>query len=644
MLLIGINAYLPNRLPDGRSYRHLGGCVHDIELMEALLKRQLNLPDSQIIKLTSTLGEEGRPIEPPERLPTYANIIAAFKGLTDRCTPGNVVYIHYSGHGGRAITHYPAIKPNGEDEGLVPVDIGTADYIRDVELAYLFKSLVDYGLVVFVVLDCCNSGGAFRGKEEGEEISARGIGVLDTTERPALSTVAVPEALITTWQPLEAANQAARRGLEGVLLGLPEPKGYTLLAACRPHESAFEKPFDNDQKNGVLTHYTCESLNALGFNVTYRQLYNRVFGNIRTGWGQQTPMLFGEADRVLFGVKAADVRYGINVLSYDAANQIVILNTGLALGVNPGAQFAIYPADVADFENAPVVVQVEVIAAEAAESRARLLAASHAPIQPGMQALLTKLADSPFISRVRFLANDPVQPVDQTGAFAKVRAAWEDMSSPYTRLVEDGSADFYVSLEADSAFHILNQLHKPVGNIPAVFSVDDPETYARLARALVHLGKFNYVLKLSNPVPDPALRGNLQVALLNADQQPVRELGIDEKATLIIRNTSALHLSVTILALNADWSIDQLMKIEGDFISIDPQFERSFDIYGSAPQNGQPSRDILKIFATRVSASLQSFELPALVESLDAARLGDKPSDKVNVSDWITEQIEVISR
>ena len=65
-------------------------------------------------------------------------MVNAFKKVTDMAQPGDQVYIHYSGHGGRATTAYPELKgDDGLDETLVPLDIGNSEarYLRDIELA-----------------------------------------------------------------------------------------------------------------------------------------------------------------------------------------------------------------------------------------------------------------------------------------------------------------------------------------------------------------------------------------------------------------------------------------------------------------------------------------------------------------------------
>lgn len=87
---------------------------------------------------------------------------------------GDLVYIHYSGHGAQATTVFPTLKGDaGLDEALVPTDINTdtGKYVRDIELS-LYLKMVDKGLIVTVVLDCYHSASATR---SSGRVGLRGI-------------------------------------------------------------------------------------------------------------------------------------------------------------------------------------------------------------------------------------------------------------------------------------------------------------------------------------------------------------------------------------------------------------------------------------------------------------------------------------
>src|SRR5205807_8336936 len=86
-LLMACDFYLPNRLPEG-TYPNLAGCVRDVEHVELFLRRRLGLTDDRLVKLTSTDGGGARPKEPPERWPTYENMVSAFRKITDMAARG----------------------------------------------------------------------------------------------------------------------------------------------------------------------------------------------------------------------------------------------------------------------------------------------------------------------------------------------------------------------------------------------------------------------------------------------------------------------------------------------------------------------------------------------------------------------------
>ncbi|MCK7510498.1 MAG: hypothetical protein MZV70_44895 [Desulfobacterales bacterium] len=145
------------------------------------------------------------------------------------------------------------------DEALVPTDIGNSEarYLRDMELAYLLKAMVDK-LVATVVLDGSTIGGATRGKNAeavARTMVRRELGH-DATVRPTASDVASPKELESVWRGLTTGTRRPSRPATG----WPNPKGFTLLAACQANESAYEDFFDHREKNGALTYWLLDSL------------------------------------------------------------------------------------------------------------------------------------------------------------------------------------------------------------------------------------------------------------------------------------------------------------------------------------------------------------------------------------------------
>ena len=272
-LLIGVDFYFPNMLPNGGYYPSLGGCVSDISRIENFLIKKVGLNSNNIIKLTASTIGKTEPPEPSDKWPTYSNIVRAFNQVTETVS-GDQICIYYSGHGGRTNTVYPDLKrPDGVDETLVPTDIGNSEarYLRDIEIAHLLKKMVNKGLIVTMILDSCHSGSATRGKTGA---ATRGISEIDKTKRPTDSLVASYDELIKTWS--QPNGDSKTRNVESGSGWLPEPQGYVLLAACRANESAIEDNF-GDVRSGVLTHHFLESLaKQIGPGFTYKTLHDQV--------------------------------------------------------------------------------------------------------------------------------------------------------------------------------------------------------------------------------------------------------------------------------------------------------------------------------------------------------------------------------
>ena len=480
-LLIGIDHYMPNLLLGKYSYPHLGGCVRDISHVEDFLKNKLGLPADRINKLTASLTDGDKPAEPPARWPTYKNIVAAFKKLTKEAKAGDQVYIHYSGHGGRASTAFPKLKgQTAQDEALVPTDIGNseAQYVRDVEIAHLLKAMVDKNLIVTVVFDCCHSGGATRGRGGAR---TRGIGIVDTRDLPTKSLVASEEELARTWETLSGGKTRSLKPASGWLM---EPQGYVLLAACRAQELAMEYPFDGEESNGALTYWLLDSLKQIGPGLTYKLLHDRIVAKIHSQFETQTPQLQGEGNRLVFGSEQVKPQHGVTVMQYDSRKKTVLLNAGQAHGVRKGAQFAVYAIDAKSLTGTDDrVALAEVTEIGASESHAKVTSKlGTKPIQQGAQAVLLDPGMVRLRRSVRVLKRDDLpEKIDQAKALESIETILAKGTSGFLQLAaEKEPADYQVAVNEKSEYEIWDPAGEPIKNLrPAL---DDKRRGIGLAR------------------------------------------------------------------------------------------------------------------------------------------------------------------
>lgn len=139
-VLIGINYVGQNG--------ELSGCHNDVLNITKYLTRSLGFEQRNMM----TLMDDGA-----HEQPTYSNISAAFDWIVRESQPGDTVWIHYSGHGGR-LEDQDGDEEDGYDETLIPVDFQSAGQIRDDDLLkYLVKPMKE-GVLVTCLMDCCHSG------------------------------------------------------------------------------------------------------------------------------------------------------------------------------------------------------------------------------------------------------------------------------------------------------------------------------------------------------------------------------------------------------------------------------------------------------------------------------------------------------
>lgn len=116
---------------------------------------------------------------------TKAAIVKSITDLTARAQKGDIIYIHFSGHGQR-VTDLNGDDQDGWDEAWIPYDAyrsyceqdkGERHLIDDElnQMLHQLRSRIGRSGQIAVVVDACHSGSITRGDEADSEIVIRGV-------------------------------------------------------------------------------------------------------------------------------------------------------------------------------------------------------------------------------------------------------------------------------------------------------------------------------------------------------------------------------------------------------------------------------------------------------------------------------------
>ncbi|MBC7973504.1 MAG: caspase family protein, partial [Myxococcales bacterium] len=572
VLLIGADRYFPNYLSNEGSYPTLHGCVEDVRRVEAMLRARIAPSALSITTLIAAHGPVpgGDPLGDPSTWPTAANIRRAVAALAERAQPGDQVYLHYSGHGGRVETAWPELKGDrGVDESLVPIDIGVPDapgqpsctraerYIRDVEIAFYLDLLAhrrdgDRRITVTLVFDSCHSGGATRSKGKVAKRSAVGgrmAGPFGSIDRRRLDAVRIYDAelhanMIAAFQRLQPTKLrdprdrlVTRAARPAKTSWLPPAEGYVLLAGCRDTESAIECSIDGKPSGGVLTGALLEALDDLGRDQSWKTVYDRVLARVQGLFPSQTPQLLGDIDRHVFGTELLPIAHTLTVSDIDPHARTVTFRGGLAMTITAGTQLGVYRPGVTDFSvvDGRVAILTVVHATDLESTAIADATVDLAAIQLGAPAVVNTLL---LRRRVELLVREDLPAAvaaTQIAALHGVATAMESEAPGVLEIVAPGDTPHYqVALTAQGRFEICDPQGTPFVDLAPVISVGAPRAASAVVAQLRRLGRFHTVLDMAEP--DSDLRDQLQVELLRAPPG-----WTDERSTLPTGGTPLVH-------------------------------------------------------------------------------------------------------
>jgi hypothetical protein len=324
-LLIGVGLY-PNRT-DGASWSDLSS-KNDIDLVKTMLRNQ-KFDEKNIVEI---LDEKA----------TAVNVMKALDALLAKINPGDIVYIHYSGHGQQIADwdakDYPNVKYIAKDEGEDGYDEALALYNAPMEYfegykydEHLIDDQLDYYVSaiesklgknghVVIVLDSCHSGSATRGSEP--------------TKKRGSEKVCAPKNYRKTYNIEDNKGYKSGEGVKSIFMG------------CKDEQVNYEIVV-NEVGYGSLTYCIVEAITNLNGQASYKNVFDIVYGKllINSGGQQNAENDFDEANSLFFGGSTVPKSEYFEV-QYSMMNEkIAKVGAGMVHGISVGDTLAFYYID-----------------------------------------------------------------------------------------------------------------------------------------------------------------------------------------------------------------------------------------------------------------------------------------------------------
>ncbi len=262
-LLIGINRY---KIPGA----DLRGCVNDVKNMQSILTQKYGFAGKDIATVTDLAA-------------TTKAMQAAVSKLIREARKGDVLLLHYSGHGSN-VPDANGDEADRRDEILCPTDLDWKKPLLDDWLRKTFDGL-RAGVSLTVVMDCCYSGSNTR--------------VFLPPDAPRIQRY-----LPSPWDLLAAESGRKLRGkVQGSLrssatatrkkkdvidVKIPE----LLITGCRDTQTSADAHLGGTF-NGALTYCLVETLKSAGGSISYRKLHEQTVKRLKQGGFDQVPQLEG---------------------------------------------------------------------------------------------------------------------------------------------------------------------------------------------------------------------------------------------------------------------------------------------------------------------------------------------------------------
>jgi hypothetical protein len=262
-ILIGVNTY---RIPGA----DLRGCVNDVKNIKAVLKKFFDFAGKDITVLTDSAA-------------TKKNMQAAIRALVRGARKGDVLLLHYSGHGSN-VPDNDGDEADRRDEILCPTDLDWKKPLRDDWLRKTFDGM-RAGVNLTVIMDCCHSGTNTRAVQPPD------APVIERYLPCPWDLVAIESGRRLKGKvigSLRSTVKAKKRRGDIVAVDVPE----VLITGCRDTQTSADA-FIGGSFNGALTYNLVAALKEAKGKISYRDLHARTAEKLKSGDFDQVPQLEG---------------------------------------------------------------------------------------------------------------------------------------------------------------------------------------------------------------------------------------------------------------------------------------------------------------------------------------------------------------
>ncbi|KAF2804514.1 uncharacterized protein BDZ99DRAFT_451575 [Mytilinidion resinicola] len=540
-VIVGIDYY-----PEPK-HKCLKGCVRDATTVKLFL--ETGEPNANIAVLTATAPTDpsfGRPSEEPEVWPTYENFISSLRRVIDMAKSGDFVYIHYSGHGAR----FSGLAQSELALVLLSEDGRGSRYLRGQTLAMALHKMVEEGIRVTLVLDCCFSGSVVRNSDW------HGFDVRCIDYNPIFDAASLQEHSAGLF---DVASTLRDSSMEKDWLLSPD--GYGILSACAPQEYAYEIEIGNETR-GALTYSLLDALSTLrnrGTELTHQSIHEHLSTRFHVSWPRQTPMRYGNENFAFFGNSLLPPDNAF-VPIYKTEDDQLCLRAGHIHGVCEGDEYAVYPFDTpehAQNQEEKALLNVRVNTARVFESELIAIDPTSAlQFQMGWKAKpLTSL--SPRCIPVKLPAsisgNGQLEEIAKGLSFVRL----------FTEYQTEEPCIFNVIINEHDEYEVVDALHDKVPCVPNISCSSDGSTKA-LVEVLQHLATFKYFEGVMNRLSSLSFEESFKLTpKIPAGESGAFHVMHDTKWEFTVENSSNKPLYLAIFDFAPSWRIKNLVSGSG---------------------------------------------------------------------------------